>query len=273
MLYLVHTALEANAGDCPGWTAALKDRRKPQFLPPWECRQLTAGLCNISLLVPLTSHMGLFSVPEHTAAFLSPSQAWAPSRDAHCGACAHTQPSQTSTTEDSVHPPCIPSAWTLRAVSYSSRSPHVRTHSTHTDLGRSAATQGTETKTNLPRSHGRSGKGLQSSEPAAHPLPGDCHPAMAPVGRHLCVHRARCTNRLPDTCLELPKQHVVQTHPDREHAARHVLTHTRTHMCAHARPADSPPALLLRCQHSGSRVRCPAGPNDPSRQMHGDTPA
>lgn len=75
-------------------------------------------------------------------------------------------------------------------------------------------------------------------------------------------------HRLPDTCLELPTQHVMQTQTH-SHAVRHVLTHT--HTCAHVY------ALLAAPQHFSDPTfrrlsKTPgSSPKTPSRQVYRDT--
>lgn len=82
-------------------------------------------------------------------------------------------------------------------------------------------------------------------------------------------------SQLPDTCLELPTQHVVQTHTHRElcsEACASTHTHAGMHACMHAhkmpcwQPSNTPPHSQL----SGSRVRSLAVPKSPSQQMSRD---
>lgn len=147
---------------------------------------------------------------------------------------AHTA-SRTSITEDRMYP--------LRAPG-----PRPSPHSLVPPAGEDPRSAACST-------HTLSGSPVSEKTSMSGPLPGDCPPAMAPGGRHVCGTKPRAhTGSQHNTwCRHPPPQGAVQPGP---------CGHTHTH--AHMQQAGSPPALL-RCHHSGSSQmppldRCPGGP-------------
>lgn len=71
------------------------------------------------------------------------------------------------------------------------------------------------------------------------------------------MHRAGCTPSLPDTCVKLPTQHMVQTHTHgRPRSSARANAHTRVHTPSW-QPASTPPQMPTL----SGRVGCLAAPS------------
>ena len=161
--------------------------------------------------------------------------------------CAHTQPPRPPSprTLPTLSVGLGPDPWNSPAPLSPARTRRSAAHSAHTVSGGSAARQA---------QRWRPARLVTRPVRDGGPLPGDCPPAVAPGGRHVCALSGVHT-RAPNTACDAD-------HPPRERAARHVLTHTRTWV--HSRTRWQP-SSILRCFHSRSSCvppadRCTGGP-------------
>lgn len=156
--------------------------------------------------------------------------------------CARTQPPRPPSlrTPSTLSVSLGPDPWNSPTLLSPARTHRSAAHSAHTVSGGSAASQAQRRRPACLVTRPVRDTGL---------LPGDCPPAVAPGGRHVCA--------LSGVHTQAPNTACDADHPPRERAATHTHTGALTHM-------------LAALQHP-QMLSLPQFLHAPGRQMHGGT--